>query len=82
VLLSRFLPNENRNILDWDECVESWGGSRVRAEAQVVVLNVAGLTALVAFTGLVYLRTQEPLILLLGGLIAVASVLGAVMSKS
>ena len=54
----------------------------MRAEAQVVVLNVAGLTALVAFTGLVYLRTQEPLILLLGGLIAVASVLGAVMSKS
>jgi len=30
---------------------------------------------------LVYLRTQEPMILLVGGLIAVVSVLGAMMRK-
>ena len=46
------------------------------------MLNIAGLTALVAFTALVYLRTQQPLILLIGGLIAVVSVVGTSMQKS
>jgi hypothetical protein len=53
----------------------------MRPETRLVVINVAGLTALVAFTGLVYLRTQEPLILLVGGLTAVVSVLGTAMGK-
>jgi hypothetical protein len=54
----------------------------VRPEARLVVLNLLGLLTLVAFTGLVYLRTQEPLILLIGGLIAVVSVIGSSMGKS
>jgi hypothetical protein len=54
----------------------------MRPETRLVVLNIAGLTALVAFTALVYLRTQEPLILLVGGLIAVVSVVGTSMQKS
>lgn len=45
-------------------------------------MNVAGLAALVAFTGLVYLRTQEPLILIVGGLIAVLAVIGTMMGGS
>jgi hypothetical protein len=53
----------------------------VRPETRLVLLNLAGLVTLIAFTGLVYLRTQEPLILLVGGLIAVVSVLGAMMRK-
>jgi hypothetical protein len=54
----------------------------LRLETRVVLLNLAGLTALICFTALVYLRTQEPLILLVGGLVAVASVAGAAMRKS
>jgi hypothetical protein len=54
----------------------------VRPETRLVLLNFAGLVTLIAFTGLVYLRTQEPLILLVGGLIAVVSVVGAMMRKS
>jgi hypothetical protein len=54
----------------------------VRLETRLVFLNLFGLIALIAFTGLVYLRTQEPLMLLVGGLIAVVSVVGATMRKS
>ncbi len=46
------------------------------------LINAAGLCALVAFTALVYLRTQEPLMLLVGGLIAVVSVIGTMMGRS
>jgi hypothetical protein len=53
----------------------------VRPETRLVLMNFVGLVTLIAFTGLVYLRTQEPLILLVGGLIAVVSVLGAMMRK-
>jgi hypothetical protein len=53
----------------------------MREETRVVVLNIAGLISLIGFTGLVYLRTQEPLILLIGGLVAVASVLGSAMFR-
>ena len=54
----------------------------VQPEARLVVLNLAGFLALIAFTGLVYFRTQEPLILLVGGLIAVVSVIGSDRRKS
>ena len=54
----------------------------MRPETRVVLLNLAGLTALICFTALVYVRTQEPLILLVGGLVEVASVVGAAMRKS
>jgi hypothetical protein len=47
-----------------------------------IFINIAGLMALVAFTALVYLKTQEPLILLVGGLISVVSVIGATMGKT
>jgi len=53
----------------------------MREETRVAVLNIAGLISLIGFTGLVYLRTQEPLILLIGGLVAVASVLGSTMYR-
>jgi hypothetical protein len=46
------------------------------------LVNVTGLTALILFTGLVYLRTQEPLILIVGGLISVIGVIGTMMRKS
>ncbi|HKM76226.1 MAG TPA: hypothetical protein VJZ32_07400 [Candidatus Bathyarchaeia archaeon] len=49
---------------------------------RIALVNVAGLSALVVFTALVYLRTQEPLILLIGGLISVVSVIGTTMGKS
>lgn len=51
-------------------------------QKRLAIINGAGLTVLVAFTGLVYLRTQEPLILIVGGLVAVIAVIGAMMSKS
>jgi hypothetical protein len=51
-------------------------------ETTGVWVNVAGLTALIAFTGLVYLRTQEPLILIVGGLICVLAVIGTMMRGS
>lgn len=44
--------------------------------------NFAGLTALVLFTGLVYLRTQEPLILVIGGLVSVVGVIGTMMGRN
>jgi hypothetical protein len=46
------------------------------------MVNIAGLSALVVFTALVYLRTQEPLILMLGGLISVVGVIGTMMGRS
>ncbi|MGA2462158.1 MAG: hypothetical protein ABSF82_12135 [Candidatus Bathyarchaeia archaeon] len=54
----------------------------MREETRLAMLNLVGLASLVAFTGLVYLRTQEPLILVVGGLISVVSVVGAMMRKS
>ena len=53
----------------------------MREETRLAVINAVGLISLVGFTGLVYLRTQEPLILLVGGLISVVSVIGAAMHK-
>ena len=50
--------------------------------SQLTLLNLVGLCALILFTALVYLRTQEPLMLLVGGLIATVSVLGTTMGKS
>ncbi len=63
-----------------------WRSSRVidsmKEATRVAFLNVLGLVALVAFTGLVYLRTQEPLILLVGGLVSVVSVIGSAMGRT
>lgn len=77
------LLGRNRNILAGSEpvAISDNGVSFVREETRIVVLNIAGLISLVGFTGLVYLRTQEPLILLIGGLVAVVSVLGSTMYK-
>lgn len=58
------------------------GQLSVQARRRLVLLNILGLAALIAFTGLVYLRTQETLVLLVGGLISVVSVLGTSMGKS
>jgi len=48
-------------------------------QQRLALVNVIGLTALVAFTGLVYLRTQQPIILVVGGLISVVGVIGTMM---
>lgn len=63
------------------ERISSWGVG-LRQETRGALVNVAGLAALVVFTGLVYLRTQEPLILIVGGLISVAAVIGTMMGRS
>jgi hypothetical protein len=57
-------------------------GLHVREETRIVLLNAAGLASLVGFTGLVYLRTQQPIILLVGGLISVVSVIFSTMRKA
>ena len=58
------------------------GGTFMREETKVVVINIAGLISLVGFTGLVCLRTQEPFIVLVGGLISVVSAIGTTRFKS
>jgi hypothetical protein len=50
--------------------------------SRLALINLLGLCALIVFTALVYLRTQEPLMLLVGGLISVVSVIGTTMGKS
>ena len=50
-------------------------------QQRFVLINVIGLAALATFTGLVYLRTEEALILIVGGLISVVGVLGMMTSK-
>ena len=51
-------------------------------QQRIAFINIVGLAALATFTGLVYLRTQEPLILIVGGLISVVGVLGMMTSKT
>ena len=51
-------------------------------QQRLVLINIVGLAALATFTGLVYERTQEPLILIVGGLISVVGVLGMMTGKS
>ena len=55
---------------------------QVNEQQRIALINVVGLAALATFTGLVYLRTQEPLILIVGGLISVVGVLGMMTSKT
>ena len=57
-------------------------GGNVGPGTRAALVNIAGLSALIVFTALVYIRTQEPLILLIGGLISVVSVIGTTMGKS
>jgi len=59
--------------------VEVGVASRLNQQQRVALVNISGLTALVAFTGLVYLRTQQPIILVVGGLISVVGVIGTMM---
>jgi hypothetical protein len=54
----------------------------VNEQQRIAFINVVGLAALATFTGLVYLRTQEPLILIVGGLISVVGVLGMMTGKT
>ena len=61
--------------------IASWCAG-LKPQTRVAMVNITGLTALVVFTGLVYLRTQEPLILVVGGLISVVGVIGTMMGRS
>lgn|GEM_PF-989632 len=61
--------------------IASWC-TGLRPQTRVAMVNVTGLMALIVFTGLVYLRTQEPLILIVGGLISVVGVIGTMMGRS
>jgi hypothetical protein len=54
----------------------------MHAQQRLVLINLLGLAALASFTGLVYERTQEPLILIVGGLISVVGVLAMMTSKT
>jgi len=51
-------------------------------QQRLAFINLVGLATLATFTGLVYLRTQEPLILIVGGLISVVGVLGMMTGKT
>ena len=62
------------------DCPES--SLQMNAQQRLVLVNIVGLAALGTFTGLVYERTQEPLILIVGGLISVVGVLGMMTSKT
>jgi len=62
--------------------VLKYEGLPMEPASRLAFINLAGLTALVIFTALVYIRTQEPLMLLVGGLISVVSVIGTTMGKS
>ncbi|HYB84840.1 MAG TPA: hypothetical protein VED86_05880 [archaeon] len=55
---------------------------QMNEQQRLVLINIVGLAALATFTGLVYQRTQEPLILIVGGLISVIGVLGMMTSKT
>ena len=55
---------------------------QMNEQQRLVLINVIGLAALTTFTGLVYLRTEEPLILIVGGLISVVGVLGMMTGKT
>jgi 1,4-dihydroxy-2-naphthoate octaprenyltransferase len=55
---------------------------QMNEQQRLVLINIVGLAALATFTGLVYERTQEPLILIVGGLISVIGVLGMMTSKT
>jgi len=61
-----------------------WLGAddEMNQQQRLAVVNVVGLAALATFTGLVYIRTQEPLILIVGGLIAVVGVLGMMTRRT
>lgn len=74
--------HENGNIPDTGRAIVHEAILSVRPETRLVLLNLVGLMTLVAFTGMVYLRTQEPLILLVGGLIAIVSLVGTMMRKT
>jgi len=60
--------------------VDSW--YFMGTASRTVFVNAVGLAVLIAFTALVYLRTEEPLILLVGGLIATVSVIGVMMKHT
>jgi hypothetical protein len=53
----------------------------VTPETRLVLLNFVGFVTLIIFTFFVYLRTQEPLMVLFGGLVATVSAIGALMRK-
>lgn len=51
-------------------------------QKRLALINLVGLAALIAFTGLVYVRTQQALILIVGGLISVVGVLGMMTGRT
>lgn len=51
-------------------------------QQRLALVNVAGLASLIAFTSLVYVRTQQPIILIVGGLISVIGVMGTMMRSN
>ena len=62
--------------------VGSEAAFRMNEQQRLVLINIVGLAALATFTALVYQRTQEPLILIVGGLISVVGVLGMMTSRT
>ena len=64
------------------EAVHAEAVVHLNEQQRLAFINVVGLATLATFTGLVYLRTQEPLILVVGGLISVVGVLGMMTGKT
>jgi len=64
------------------EAVHAEAVFHLNEQQRLAFINVVGLSTLATFTGLVYLRTQEPLILVVGGLISVVGVLGMMTGKT
>ena len=67
------------NFVRQRKWAEAEVGFRLNEQQRLALVNVTGLAALIAFTGLVYLRTQQPIILVIGGLISVVGVIGTMM---
>ncbi len=77
-------PKRNKDIHGHanPESVHAEAALDLNEQQRVAFINVVGLASLATFTGLVYLRTQEPLILIVGGLISVVGVLGMMTGKT
>ena len=82
VALSLRCPHFNKRRTYNCPIALEWEGLAMEPGSRLVFINLAGLTALVIFAALVYVRTQDPLMLLVGGLISVVSVIGTTMGKS
>ncbi|HUK29242.1 MAG TPA: hypothetical protein VLV31_12525 [Candidatus Acidoferrales bacterium] len=77
-----FVEEQKYSFLNYSKMVEAGVASRLNQQQRLALVNVAGLASLIAFTSLVYVRTQQPIILIVGGLISVIGVMGTMMRSN